>query len=229
VLKINVGDFKVCGRFALAIPSWALAEFYELDYFSDFTPKYNIAPTQQIFTINKESNERVGKIRSWGLISSWSKEPKIGSKMINARSETVTEKPAFKSAFRYRRCLIPALGFYEWNRKEKNKQPYYIRMRDGTLFTFAGLWENWKKVEGKEIESCTILTTEANNVVNQIHDRMPVILRHEDFDLWLDSHSNIELLKPLLIPYSSEKMQMYPVNSYVNKTQNEDSKCIETI
>ncbi|MFC1694085.1 SOS response-associated peptidase [Candidatus Latescibacterota bacterium] len=219
----------MCGRFALALPAKSLAEHFQLETFPEFSPRYNIAPAQLVATIvkNKKSNKRVMKIYRWGLIPPWSKDPAIGSRLINARSETVAEKPSFRSAFRNKRCLIPATGFYEWKRQDK--QPYFIRMLDEKPFAFAGLWEHWKG-KNETIESCTILTVESNMAVRSIHDRMPVILPSDSYDIWLDpGNTKIESLEPLLKPYPPADMIIYPVGTYVNKPKNDDPECIQSL
>lgn len=169
----------------------------------------------------------------WGLIPSWAKDPQIGARLINARSETVAEKPAFRTAFQRRRCLVLADGFYEWQRRPKGKQPFYFQVRsdvDRPLFAFAGLWEHWESSEGDTIDSCTILTTEPNALLRSIHDRMPVILQPQDYQLWLDpTVQKPELLLPLLRPYCSEQMTGYPVSSKVNNPRHDRPDCIEPI
>ena len=158
----------------------------------------------------------------WGLIPSWAKDPAIGNKMINARAETVSEKPSFRSAFKKRRCLILADGFYEWQKTDDGKQPYHIKMEDDSPFAFAGLWEAWDKY-GEEIRSGTIITTDANDLMNEIHHRMPVILHPEDYGLWLDpDFDEKEALTSLLKPYPSDAMEAYPVSRRVNKPANNE-------
>lgn len=165
----------------------------------------------------------------WGLIPSWADDPGIGARMINARSETVAEKPSFRRAFKDRRCLIPADGFYEWQRTNGGKQPYYFQTEDRRPFAFAGLWESWSR-EGEEIHSCAILTTNANDLVGEIHPRMPVILPPEDYDLWLDPDAReSDLLLPLLRPYPAGDMQAHPVSRKVNKPSNNDPGCVERV
>jgi putative SOS response-associated peptidase YedK len=154
----------------------------------------------------------------WGLIPFWAKDPSIGSRMINARSETVAEKPAFRAAFKHRRCIIPADGFYEWTKEKGRKQPYLVASADGNTFALAGLWEHWKDKEGKVIESCTILTTEANEAVQRLHDRMPVILRPDDYDTWLDTGvGDPGILRPMMIAYPSEAMTLSRASPEINK------------
>ena len=162
----------------------------------------------------------------WGLVPSWASDPKIGYKMSNARGETVAEKPSFRSAFKQRRCLIPAAGFYEWRREGKVKQPFFIRRLDGAPFHFAGLWERWEK-EGRAIESCTIITTGANTFMSTIHDRMPVVIDEENFDRWLNADA--AGVKSLLVPWGDDGMRMYPVTPKVNKAGYDEPSCVEPI
>jgi len=222
----------MCGRFALGILPFSVLEFFNIDGLVEFKPHYNIVPTQSIPAIlhDKDSNKRTIKMFHWGLIPSWAKESKIGSRLINARSETVSEKPSFRDAFKYRRCLIPTTGYYEWGHKSKNKQPYYIKMRDDMLFAFAGLWEHWKSGEEGEIESCTILTTDANDLMQPLHDRMPVILNPEDYDMWLDPDIvKKEILEPLLKSYPSEYMTRYLISRDVNNPRNDSPEIIQPL
>ena len=173
----------MCGRYTLTVPVEILAEeFGVTGPLPEVPPSYNIAPTQEVAAVLTDDGERRLEMLRWGLIPSWADDPGIGSRMINARSETVPEKPSFRRAFRERRCLILADGFYEWKRTNDGKQPYYIRMEDGRPFAFAGLWESWRGGR-EEIRSCTILTTEASDRVSNIHHRMPVILAPEDREL----------------------------------------------
>ena len=174
----------MCGRYTLRTPVDSLVEAFDIvDYPSSLTPSYNIAPTQEVAAVVEEDEKRKLEMFHWGLIPSWAKDPSIGNKMINARAETVSEKPSFRKAFKVRRCLILADGFYEWQKTDNGKQPYYIKMQDDSPFAFAGLWEIWQN--GEEIRSATIITTEANDLMNEIHHRMPVILPPEDYGMWL--------------------------------------------
>jgi putative SOS response-associated peptidase YedK len=164
----------------------------------------------------------------WGLVPSWAKDISIGAKLINARSETVTEKPSFREAFKQRRCIIPADGFYEWQRTEGRKQPFFFQMRDERPFGFAGLWERWQGATGQVIESCTILTTEANEVLRPVHDRMPVILHSDDYELWLDEDvRKREFLNDLLRPYPAKEMVSHPVSTAINSPGNQGATLIE--
>ena len=165
----------------------------------------------------------------WGLIPHWSKDQKIGYKLINARCETVASTPAFRSAFKARRCLIPAAGYYEWQRRDGKKQPFLFRRKDGRPFAFAGLWEHWESPEGELVESCTIVTTDANDLARPIHDRMPVIIDPADFGLWLDPAGKLEQCQALLRPYTAGGMEAYPVTAFVNNPRNQGPQCVERL
>jgi putative SOS response-associated peptidase YedK len=211
----------MCGRYTLASPTERLAEEFGVDASSiELSPNYNVAPTQGVAAVLVE-------VLRWGLIPPWADDPGIGSRMINARSETAPGKPSFRRAFRERRCLIPADGFYEWQRTNGAKQPYYIHMEDGRPFAFAGLWESWSKGGEGEVRTCTILTTGANALVGEVHDRMPVILAHDAYDVWLDPASERDELTGLLAPYPEDEMEAYPVSRFVNSPSNNDPRCIE--
>ncbi|MDQ3653273.1 MAG: SOS response-associated peptidase [Acidobacteriota bacterium] len=190
-------------------------------------PRYNIAPTQDVAAVRETSGERELRMLRWGLVPAWSKDVEIGSRLINARAETVTEKPSFREAFKRRRCLIPSEGFYEWKREGTRKQPYYFRMKDKRPFAFAGLWERWEGHGQKVIETCTILTTEANEVLAPVHDRMPVIIAAEHYESWLDPHlSATERLLPLLRPYGAAEMTSFAVSVAVNSPRAEGAGLI---
>jgi putative SOS response-associated peptidase YedK len=216
----------MCGRYTLAAPVGRLAEEFDLDASAvDLPPSYNVAPTQQVAAVLAEGGERRLEALRWGLIPSWADDPGIGARMINARSETAPEKPSFRGAFRRRRCLIPADGFYEWKRENGGKQPFHFRMMDGRPFAFAGLWEIWNGDE--EVRSCTILTTKPNPLVSDVHDRMPVILPPDNYDAWLDLEAEREELVSLLEPYPGDDLETYPVSRFVNSPRNNDERCIE--
>jgi putative SOS response-associated peptidase YedK len=218
----------MCGRYTLASPTERLAEEFGVDASSiEFSPNYNVAPTQGVAAVLEEAGQRRLEVLRWGLIPPWADDPGIGSRMINARSETAPGKPSFRRAFRERRCLIPADGFYEWQRTNGAKQPYYIHMEDGRPFAFAGLWESWSKGGEGEVRTCTILTTGANALVGEVHDRMPVILAHDAYDVWLDPASERDELTGLLAPYPEDEMEAYPVSRFVNSPSNNDPRCIE--
>jgi len=218
----------MCGRYTLASPTERLAEEFGVDASSiELAPNYDVAPTQGVAAVLEEGGQRRLEVLRWGLIPPWADDPGIGSRMINARSETAPGKPSFRRAFRERRCLIPADGFYEWQRTNGAKQPYYIHMEDGRPFAFAGLWESWSKGGEGEVRTCTILTTGANALVGEVHDRMPVILAHDAYDVWLDPASERDELTGLLASYPEDEMEAYPVSRFVNSPSNNDPRCIE--
>jgi putative SOS response-associated peptidase YedK len=222
----------MCGRYVIKSPAAKLKVRFQLDEMPLFEPRYNIAPTQQVPIVRLGDSSKSKLITArWGLIPSWAKDAKIGNKLINARGETVAEKPSFRSAFRKRRCLVPADGFYEWKKLDGGKQPHFIHLRDEEPFAFAGLWEHWTNPnDGEVIESCTIVTTEANSLMRTLHDRMPVILPAQDYERWLDpATQDVEALKALLRPYPSEDMTAYPVSTYVNNPRHEDAKCLAAV
>ncbi len=221
----------MCGRYTLTVSAEVLAqEFGITGPLPQLPSSYNIAPAREVAAVRaEEDGTRMLELLWWGLIPSWADDPGIGNKLINARSETVAEKPSFRRAFRERRCLILADGFYEWQKTDDGKQPYYIRMKDGSPFAFAGLWESWRG-NGKQTRSCTILTTDANDLVGEIHHRMPVILPPEDYELWLAPDvREAEPLHTLLRPYPSEAMEAYPVSRFVNRPANDGERCIESM
>ena len=220
----------MCGRFILSQPTDAIASAFNIAQIPPLEPRYNIAPTQLIPSIlSAPGGEKQLQMLRWGLIPSWAKDAKISAKLINARAETVSEKPSFKAAFKRRRCLIIADGFYEWQRQEKKKQPYYFRLQNAQLFAFAGLWEQWKSPDEDIINSCTILTTEANDLLRPIHDRMPVILESKDYGLWLDSEAQQPQLQQLLRPYQADLMTSYTVSTKVNNPKNNTPECINSL
>ena len=224
----------MCGRFTLRAPASIVAAEFGLFEMPAFTPCFNIAPTQPVAVVRygpeRSESERELVWLHWGLIPSWAKDRSIGNRMINARSETVAEKPAYRAAFRRRRCLVAADGFYEWQRTGRAKQPWFIRLRDDRPFAFAGLWEHWEGADHSYVESCTLVTTEPNSLMRPIHDRMPVILASEAYDRWLDPEvQKPEPLLPLLRPYPAEEMIAYPVSPYVNSPTHDDPQCIERV
>jgi putative SOS response-associated peptidase YedK len=194
-------------------------------------PRYNIAPTQPVAVVPNDGKNKLDFF-TWGLIPSWSKDPKIGSRMINARAETLAEKPSFRTAFRRRRCLILADGFYEWRQEGKGlpKTPMYIKLASSKPFAFAGLWESWNSKDGSNILSCTIITTRPNAMVEKIHNRMPVILPEDTFHPWLEpGEADTTRLSDLLIPYTKEEMVAYPVSRAVNSPQNDSPINVQPI
>ena len=219
----------MCGRFTQRTPGARLAQEFQLDEVPPVEARYNIAPTQTVIGVRQTAAGREAKFLKWGLIPSWAKDPSIGAKLINARSETVTEKPSFREAFKKRRCIIPADGFYEWQRTTGRKQPYFFRMREEDRpFGFAGIWERWKDEGGGVVESCSILTTEANELLRPVHDRMPVILHPEDYQLWLDEDvRKQELRRELLCPFPAGEMVSYPVSTLINSPRNQGAELIE--
>jgi len=222
----------MCGRFTLNTSAQIIAEFFKLSEVPDMKPRYNIAPTQSVatVTVSPQQMQRQFQFMRWGLIPSWAKDLKIGSKMINARSETVAEKPAFRSAIKHRRCLIVADGFYEWLPLLKHKQPYYFQAAEGEPFAFAGLWESWKSPEAEKIVSCSIITTAANETVQPVHDRMPVILPECAWEKWLDPAVNsAQEVLPLLKPYAATAMTAKAVSAIVNNPTRDSPECIQAI
>jgi putative SOS response-associated peptidase YedK len=219
----------MCGRFTLTVdPGQIQAAFPGIEVPGDLPPRFNVAPTQPVAVIPNDGKDRLDFFL-WGLIPSWAKDPEIGNRLINARAETLAEKPAFRAAFRRRRCLVLADGFYEWRTDpdSKRKTPMYIQLESREPFAFAGLWEIWNSADGSEIKSCTIITTEPNQLLTQIHNRMPVILSPRDYELWLTSQElPPDKLRPLLVPYSAEEMVAFPVSRLVNSPDNDVPECI---
>lgn len=209
----------MCGRFSLTVNEAELNEFFETaGGDAPYEARYNCAPTQMLAVITNEKPRQLSYFR-WGLIPGWAKDPSIGNKMINARAETITEKPSYRTALRARRCLVPADAFYEW-KQNGDKVPYRIYLKNSRLLAFAGLWDRWRTPDGNEISSFTIITTGANRFMQPIHNRMPVILRREDEQLWLGSDNAAELLE-LLRPYPDEEMEAYPVSKLINSAAND--------
>jgi len=218
----------MCGRYVVKSPSVKLKVKFHLDDVPLFEPRYNVAPTQLVPAVRQEDGKRRLAMLRWGLIPSWAKDAKIGYRLINARADTVATKPSFRSAFKRRRCLVPADGFYEWKRDDKVKQPFFIHRKDEEPFAFAGLWEGWENPEdGKEVQSCSLITTEANELMAPIHDRMPVILPASTYDRWLDADDPVNDLQSLLKPYPADEMAAYSISTYVNNPRNQGAKCIE--
>lgn len=215
----------MCGRFTLRTPAHDLAQVFSVEDVPQFPIRYNIAPTQNILAVRLDSGQQREFAKfQWGLIPSWADNQSIGNKLINARAETVSTKPSFRSAYRHRRCLIVADGFYEWEKRGKEKQPMLICHQDNRPFAFAGLWENWTKGPS-EIQSCTIITTAANAFMQQIHDRMPVILLPQDYDRWLSG--TLDIGEQLPSTSATEGMTMIPVSKIVNSPRNDVPQCVE--
>jgi putative SOS response-associated peptidase YedK len=228
----------MCGRYALTTPSGVLAALYRLANKLDYEPRYNVAPTQIVPVImqgsgggGEEPGGREIVPMRWGLIPSWAKDPSIGSRMINARSESAAEKPAFRQAFRLRRCVVPASGFYEWRKLGAKKQPYFIARADGQPLSLAGLWEMWTDhASGKEVKTFTILTTNANDMLRPLHDRMPVVLEPEECDRWLDpEEGDAGKLSAMLKPAADGVLAVHPVSPRVNSPANDDPLLVEPI
>lgn len=216
----------MCGRFTLVSPYVAVTERFHDSASPALRPRYNIAPGQDVLCVIRDGANRIEPLR-WGLIPFWAKDPAIGNRLINARAETVAEKPSFRSAFAKRRCLVVADGFYEWRPAGKRKVPVYIFLKSKKPFGFAGLYESWKDPGGREIRTCTIITTEANEIVRPIHDRMPVILPEGAEDRWLDpGEGSRERLRALLTPYSAGEMAAFDVNPIVNSAGHDAPDCI---
>lgn len=221
----------MCARYTLTAPASQVAEMFDLDLLADIVPRYNIAPTQNVLAVRlDEHQQREYAWFRWGLVPSWADDLKIGQRLINARSETAGEKPAFRDAIRKRRCLIAADGFYEWKGEKIHKQPFFIHRPKREPFAFAGIWERWHDPDGKLIETCSILTTESNATIRPLHDRMPVILFKEQHARWLDANiKNAADLKDLLQPLADDALEMYPVTTKVGNPRFEDPSCVESI
>jgi len=224
----------MCGRFTITATFTEIIQRFEIDAAIQeelYNPNYNVAPSQSVLSIiNDGSRNRLGFLR-WGLIPPWSKDMKIGYKMINARAETIAEKPSFRNPFKKKRCLIIADSFYEWKRHEdKTKTPMRIKLKSGGLFAMAGLWDRWISPHGESIYSCSVITTTPNDLVKEIHDRMPVILKPSDEKIWLDpAISDIKQLNQLLMPLSDDFMETYEVSSLVNSPKNNSIELIREI
>ncbi len=219
----------MCGRYRLSRRKQLITEYFETDNEVDWEPRYNNAPSQPVGIIRQDPSrpERHFSLARWGLIPSWATDASIGFKTINARAETVASRPAFRDAFVSRRCLLPADGFFEWMRSGREKQPFHFGMQDDSLFAFAGLWDRWRDPAGAVIESCSILTTTPNSLLGDIHDRMPVILLPERYDLWLDPGFNdVKALAEVLVPFDAAQMRRFPVSTRINSVTNDDPGCV---
>jgi putative SOS response-associated peptidase YedK len=222
---------RMCGRYRLTRSQKQLMEEFDAYGEVEVSARYNIAPSQPIVTIRRDAREPVRRLSTmrWGLVPSWAKDPGIGYKTINARSGTVATTASFREPFKSQRCLVPADGFYEWKREGKTKQPSCFEVNDGELFAFAGLWDRWRDPEGKTIESCTILTTTPNSLLADVHDRMPVILKPDHYDLWLDpAYRDLSAVSEMLKPFDA-LMRRYPVSTRVNQVQNDDADCAKPV
>ena len=225
----------MCGRFTLFEPDAILSREFGAPIRFDLKPRYNVAPSQQVAAVRSRpegapsgSGKREFALFRWGLIPSWAKDASIGNRMINARAETVAEKPSFRNAFRHRRCLVPMNGFFEWSKRGIHKQPYFIGLSDKRVMAVAGLWERWEGQESSPIESCTLLTTEANELIAPMHDRMPVIVAPGNFELWLNaSGQDLAALQSLLTPYPPGEMFTRPVSLRVNNPSADDERLLD--
>jgi len=219
----------MCGRYRLSRRKQIIEESFDTaDWQDDWSPRYNIAPTQPVPVIRQHPKEpgRQISLMKWGLVPNWARDASIASSTINAKSETASERPAFRDPFKYRRCLIPADGFYEWKRSGSSKQPYCFEVQNGEVFAFAGLWDGWKDADGQWIKTCSILTTLPNAVTATVHNRMPVILDRECYELWLDpSVTSVEVISELLKPFDARLMRCYPISAKVNHVANDDEEC----
>jgi putative SOS response-associated peptidase YedK len=219
----------MCGRFTLTVSKETIADFFGLIDVPELAPRYNIAPTQQVLAATTSDHGRQLAWYRWGLIPSWAADLSIGNRLINARADTVATKPSFRSAFKQRRCLVLADGFFEWAATGKRKQPYLFRLRTGESFAFAGLWERWRK-EDEEVLSCCLITTEANDVVRPVHDRMPVILPPAAYARWLGPASkDTASLGELLRPFAVGEMTATPVSLRLNNPRFDDPACVEPL
>jgi putative SOS response-associated peptidase YedK len=217
----------VCGRFFLSSSSAEIARAFELRAAPDLPPRYNIAPGQEIALVRRGRPERELALLRWGLVPSWARDPKLGARLLNARSESAAERPAFREALRRRRALVPANGFFEWQKARRSSRPFAVRVRAGSLFAMAALWERWRGRGGESLETCAILTTEANERVRPIHDRMPVILAPEHYAAWLDPDATEPEIRALLRPCPAEWIDLHPVERLVNDVRRDGPDLIE--
>lgn len=217
----------MCGRYNLITDAEALIDFFEIEnsVLDEFGPRYNIAPSQDVPIVRDTGSGRELVLARWGLVPHWSKEEKPKFSTINARADTVADKPTYRDPFKRKRCLVPSTGFYEWKREDDQKIPHHIRLPDGELFAFAGLWDHWDK-EGAGFDSYSIIVTGANETMQPIHDRMPVILNPAQYNTWLNNNNfNRAQLESMLVPYGGT-MEAYPVSRYVNSPQHDDAGCV---
>jgi len=232
-VKIGPESNSMCGRYTLSAPSDLIEDLMELEESIELQPRFNIAPTQEapvVLQRDSSASRRLETLR-WGLVPFWAKDRSIGDRMINARSETVVEKPAFRASFKRKRCLVVADGFYEWQVTGGPKQPFFFRLTSREPFAMAGLWDRWDKgADGSSLETFAILTTEPNSVVEPVHKRMPVILERADYAAWLDPDGqDTDRLQEFLVPYPHTEMEGIPVSTYVNNPANQGPRCVEPI
>jgi putative SOS response-associated peptidase YedK len=219
----------MCGRYAITTAPEAIRQLFGYPEQPNFPPRYNVAPTQPVPIVRMAQGKRHFGLVRWGLIPAWVKDPRAFSLVINARGESLLDKPAFKNAMKYRRCLFPADGFYEWERKGERKQPYFVRRRGGGPLAFAGLWESWMGPNGEEQETAAIVTTDASPSIAHIHDRMPVIVPPEAFDFWLDPNVNAEMAMAVIKPAKDETIEAYEVSRAVNRHENDSPGLVEPL
>ena len=225
---------RMCGRYVQASSPELLAEKFGVDdaQISDHAASYNVAPRAEVPAVRRRQDRKVLSLLRWGLVPSWAKDPKIGDRQINARAESIVDKPAYRTAFERRRCLIPADGFYEWQPRpgQKRKQPMFVHRRDGEPMAFAGLWEVWREREDDDwLRTCAIVTTDANELLAPIHDRMPVILPESAWDTWLDPETDEQTLRGLLIPAPDDVVVAYPVSTLVNKADHDGPELVQRV
>lgn len=215
----------MCGRFCQKLPPKKVMEIFNLEEEPNLEERYNVAPGQRVAAVRRDNiSDNINlDFLKWGLVPSWSKDPKIGNKMINARAETISEKPSYREAFKKRRCIIPTNGYYEWKKSSSGNQPYFIKRKDDEIFAMAGLWEVWKNPNGEILETCTIITTEANEKLSEIHHRMPVIVSVDNYKLWLEDKV---LNEDWLNQFDFNLLTLYKIGPYVNSPTNEGPECI---
>ena len=220
----------MCGRYLLISPVEAMRRYFDVGGLMNLPPRYNIAPTQDapVVRLDQEGRRELIQMR-WGLVPPWAKDLSMGARCINARSESVAEKPAFRDAFRRRRCLVPTDGFFEWQKQGKSRQPWWIGPTGGGSMALAGLWERWRAPDGSVVRTYAVITTEANDLVAPLHDRMPVAVAPEEFAPWLDPETPPERLQEMLRPFPSERMSAHPVSRRLNDARNDDPDCIAPI
>ena len=216
----------MCGRFAFFSPAEAIASLFGLSDIPTLTPHFNIAPSQDVFVIHKPDDQRIGEFFRWGLVPFWAKDPAIGNRMINARAETLAEKPSFRTAYKRRRCLLPVDGFFEWKKTPDGKQPWFISSAEAQPMLFAGLWDEWQGDEGNPLRSCTIITTAANGFMQDLHQRMPVIVSPDQAGIWLDNSSDRAATDAVLDKAHDTDLQAWPVSRRVNSPRNDDPDLI---
>src|SRR5204862_3843225 len=219
----------MCGRYAITTAPEAIRQLFAYLEQPNFPPRYNVAPTQAVPIVRMAEGKRQLALVRWGLIPAWVKDPRTFSLVMNARGESVLDKPAFRNAMKYRRCLFPADGFYEWKREGENRRPYFVRLKSGQPMAFAGLWESWMGPNGEEMETAAIVTTAASRSISHIHDRMPVIVAPEAFDFWLDPNVDAEMASAVIQPAPDGLLESYPVSSAVNRVANDTPDLLDLL